>query len=66
MKTEGDSVGSTVKVHVTSPDVVHGLSCRDNITMAEPGLISTYEMTFDETGEHLILCTDIVVSAMLI
>ncbi|MCK1975620.1 cytochrome c oxidase subunit II [Jeotgalicoccus huakuii] len=53
-------VGSKVKVHVTSPDVVHGFQVvGTNINMmAEPGLISTYDMTFDEPGEHLILCNE--------
>ena len=52
--------GSTVKIHVTSPDVVHGFQVvGTNINMiAEPGLISTYEMTFDEPGEYLIVCNE--------
>lgn len=52
--------GSTVKIHVTSPDVVHGFQVvGTNVNMiAEPGLISTYEMTFDEPGEHLIVCNE--------
>lgn len=52
--------GSTVKIHVTSPDVVHGFQVvGTNINMmAEPGLISTYEMTFDDPGEHLIVCNE--------
>lgn len=52
--------GSKVKVHVTSPDVVHGFQVvGTNINMmAEPGLISTYEMTFDDVDEYLILCNE--------
>ena len=52
--------GSTVKIHVTSPDVVHGFQVvGTNINMiAEPGLVSTYEMTFDDVGEHLIVCNE--------
>lgn len=49
---------ATVHFKVTSKDVMHGLYVPNtNINMMLiPGHITEYTYTFDETGEHLILC----------
>jgi cytochrome c oxidase subunit 2 len=51
-------VGSEVKIHVTSPDLQHGLKITDtNVNvMIVPGQVSTVTYTFDEVGEFPYLC----------
>jgi cytochrome c oxidase subunit 2 len=50
--------GSTVTFRVTSRDVIHGFEITGavaNLTLM-PGHISVATVTFDEPGEHLIIC----------
>jgi cytochrome c oxidase subunit 2 len=50
--------GAEVTFLMTSPDVIHGFhveGTRLNV-MLLPGQVSRVEYTFDEPGEHLILC----------
>ena len=51
-------VGSTVKIHVTSPDIQHGFKITDtNINMQiVPGQVSTMTYEFDEVGEFPYIC----------
>lgn len=50
--------GATVVFEVSTPDVIHGLKVLDtNINaMVIPGQVSRVVHTFDEPGEHLIVC----------
>ena len=50
--------GARVKIRATSADVIHGLAIegtRVNL-MLIPGQVTELEYTFDEPGEHLIIC----------
>lgn len=51
-------VGAEVTFLMTTPDVIHGFhveGTRLNV-MLVPGQVSRVEYTFDEPGEHLIIC----------
>jgi len=50
--------GEPVTFHVTSPDVTHGFNLAGtNVnSMVIPGQIAEFTVTFDETGEHGIVC----------
>ena len=51
-------VGAEVKIHVTSPDVQHGMKIIDtNVNMQiVPGQVSVLTYTFDEVGEFPYIC----------
>ena len=50
--------GEPVTFHVTSPDVTHGFNLAGtNVnSMVIPGQIAEFTVTFDEPGEHGIVC----------
>lgn len=50
--------GVPITFRATSSDVVHGfLITKTNInSMLEPGYVSTFKTTFEETGDHLMPC----------
>ncbi|CAD2076695.1 cytochrome c oxidase subunit 2 [Phocicoccus schoeneichii] len=52
--------GSRVRIHVTTPDVIHGFEiAHTNVNMmVEPGLISKYTANFNKEGEFLIICNE--------
>lgn len=52
--------GATVRFHVTSSDVVHGLEIPGtNVNMmVVPGEINEFSYTFKEKGEYLVLCNE--------
>ncbi|OIJ14605.1 cytochrome B5 [Anaerobacillus arseniciselenatis] len=53
-------VGSTVRFHVTSSDVVHSFTIPNtNVNfMVTPGHINMAEHTFTEAGSYLVLCNE--------
>lgn len=57
--------GSEVTFHVTSPDVVHGFALvGTNVnTMVVPGQVTQVTVTFEETGEHGVVCHEYCGSA---
>ncbi|MGR3764776.1 cytochrome B5 [Rossellomorea sp. NS-SX7] len=52
--------GSTLKIIATTKDVIHGFEVAGtNINMMlEPGYISEYTTTLDQTGEFLVVCNE--------
>ncbi|WP_049979507.1 cytochrome c oxidase subunit II [Halolamina rubra] len=50
--------GEEISFHVTSPDVTHGFNLAGtNVnTMVIPGQVAEFSVTFEETGEHGIVC----------
>jgi len=50
--------GRTVRFHVTTADVTHGFNLAGtNVnSMVIPGQVATFEVTFEEPGEHGIVC----------
>jgi len=50
--------GEPVRFHVTTPDVTHGFNLAGtNVnSMVIPGQIAEFTVTFDEPGEHGIVC----------
>lgn len=50
--------GAEVTFRITSPDVIHGFQVEGTRlnSMVLPGQISVLRYTFDQPGEHLIIC----------
>jgi cytochrome c oxidase subunit 2 len=51
-------VGRPVTFRITSPDVIHGFEVvgTNANAMVIPGYVSEFTVTFNEPGEHLVLC----------
>lgn len=53
-----DLIGEEIRIKATTVDVLHGMKITDTLVnvMMIPGQISEVEVTFDEPGEHTLIC----------